>query len=110
MPDKKPTPPAKTIWAYAYQILPPQGAKRLHAIKTLLDHSHTEAQRDARTWTGRVVVEEQITHILIVSDSPEQNHEANRRLEAKLQELNAGFTITVPVAVADDAEVLPQPS
>jgi len=98
MPDQKRTPPPKTIWAYAYQILPPQGAKRLHAIKTLLDHAHTEAQR----------VEEQITHILIVSDSPEQNHEVNRQLEAKLQELKAGFAITVPVAVAD--ETVPQPS
>jgi len=109
MPDQKRTPPPKTIWAYAYQILPPQGAKRLHAIKTLLDHAHTEAQRGERTWTGRVVVEEQITHILIVSDSPEQNHEVNRQLEAKLQELKAGFAITVPVAVSDEG-VVPQPS
>lgn len=109
MPDKKHIPP-KTIWAYAYQIVPPQPAARLHAIKTLLDHAHTEAQLGERTWTGRVVVEEQLTHILIVSDSPEQNHEVNRRLEAKLQELNAGFSITVPIAVADDTEVIPQAS
>ena len=109
MPDTKPAPPAKTIWAYAYQILPPQGAERLRAINSLLDHAHTEARRAARTWTGRVVVEEQVTHILIVSDSPEQNHEVNQRLEAKLQELNAGFSITVPVAVGDDAAV-PHPS
>jgi hypothetical protein len=109
MPDKKPTPPPKTIWAYAYQILPPQGAERLGAINSLLDHAHSEAQRDARTWTGRVVVEEQVTHILIVSDSPDQNHEVNQRLEAKLHELNAGFSITVPIAVEDDAAV-PHPS
>jgi len=104
---KKRTPPAKPVWAYAYQILPPQAAERLHAITTLLDHAHTEAQRDARTWTGRVVVEEQVTHILIVSDSPELNHEGNRELEAKLQELNAGFSITAPIAVEDD---IPHPS
>src|SRR5712671_1828281 len=110
MSTMKPSPAAKTIWAYAYQIMPPQGAKRLHAIKTLLDHAHTEAQSSERTWTGRVVVEEQVTHILIVSDSPEQNHEVNRRLEAKLQELNAGFSLTVPVAVVADAEVVPHPS
>jgi hypothetical protein len=107
MLDNKATLPPKTIWAYAYQILPPQGAERLRAITSLLDHAHTEAQRDARTWTGRVVVEEQVTHILIVSDSPEQNHDVNQRLEAKLQELNAGFSITVPVAVEDDAAVTP---
>lgn len=109
MPDTKRTPTPKTVWAYAYQILPPQPAARLHAIRTLLDHAHTEAQRGERTWTGRVVVEDQITHILIVSDSPEQNHEANRTLEAKLQELNAGFSITVPIAVVDEG-VVPQPS
>jgi crotonobetainyl-CoA:carnitine CoA-transferase CaiB-like acyl-CoA transferase len=102
MQTKKRTPTPKTVWAYAYQILPPQPAARLHSIKSLLDHAHAEAQRDARTWTGRVVVEEQVTHILIVSDSPEQNHEGNRKLEAKLQELNAGFSITVPIAVADE--------
>ena len=51
MPDTKRTPTAKTVWAYAYQIVPPQPAARLHSIKTLLDHAHTEAQRDARTWT-----------------------------------------------------------
>jgi hypothetical protein len=104
MPNQHPPLP-KTIWAYAYQILPPQGAERLRAINSLLDHAHTEAQRDARTWTGRVVVEEQVTHILIVSDSPEQDHEVNQRLEAKLQELNAGFSITVPVAVVDDGAI-----
>ena len=109
MSNMKNTPPPKTIWAYAYQILPPQGAKRLHGIKTLLDQAHTEAQGGARKWTGRLVVEEQITHILIVSDSPEQNHEVNRQLEAKLQELKAGFAITVPVAVSDEG-VVPQPS
>lgn len=108
MPDTKRNPPPKTIWAYAYQILPPQGAERLNAITPLLDQAHRDAHRDARTWTGRVVVEEQVTHILIVSDSPDQNHEVNQRLEAKLQELNAGFSITVPVAVADDAPVIPQ--
>ena len=109
MPGKKRTPPTKPIWAYAYKFLPPQPAARLRAIKVLLDRAHTDAQRGARTWTGRVVVEEQITHILIVSDSPEQNHEVNRQLEAKLQELKAGFAITVPVAVSDEG-VVPQPS
>jgi hypothetical protein len=109
MPNTKRTPTPKTVWAYAYQILPPQPAARLHSIKSLLDHAHAEAQRDARTWTGRVVVEDQVTHILIVSDSAEQNHDVDRRIQAKLQELNAGFSMTVPIAVVDEA-VVPQPS
>ena len=110
MLNQKRSPTRKAVWAYAYQILPPQPAARLHAIKTLLEHAHVEAQRDARTWTGRVVVEDQVTHILIVSDSPEQNRAVNLRLEAQLQELHAGFLLTVPIAVADDAEGVPQQS
>ena len=109
MQNKKRIPTSKTVWAYAYQILPPQPAARLHSIETLLDHAHIQAQRDARTWPGRVVVEEQVTHILIVSDSPEQDHEVNRRLEAKLLELNAGFSITVPIAVADHTAIAVTP-
>jgi hypothetical protein len=99
MTTKPDSPPAKPIWAYAYQILPPQPAERLRGIKTLLDHAHADAERGARTWSGKVVLEERITHILIVSDSPEQNHEVNLALEAKLRELKAGYSVTVPLAV-----------
>ena len=93
----------KPTWAYAYQITPPQPEDRLHAVKTLIDRENAEAQRGARTWTGRMVQEEQVTHILVVSDSPEQNHEVNRRLEAELKGLNAGFSKTAPMAVNDDS-------
>ncbi len=94
---------AKTIWTYAYQIVPAQAADRLVAIKTLLDHEHLDARQGERTWVGRVVLEQQITHIMVVSDSPEQNREVNRRLEAELKQLNVGFSITVPMAVAPPA-------
>ena len=97
----------KTIWAYAYQILPPQTAERLRTIQHLLDQEHTDAHREARTWGGRVVLEPQVTLILVVSDSPEQNREVNRRLEAELQALHARFSITTPMAVEDDARPLP---
>lgn len=107
---KKRTPPAKPVWAYAYQILPPQAEDRLHTIKTLLDKENADAQRAARTWAGRVVVEQQVTHILVVSDSPEQDHAVNRRLEAKLQELNAGFSMTVPIAVVGEPAVTAEPA
>jgi hypothetical protein len=107
MSDNKHMPPVRTIWAYAYQILPPQPEDRLDAIRTVLDQANSDARRGARTWTGQVVLEERVTHILVVSDSPAQNHEVNRKLEATLQELNAGFSITVPIAVADDAVIVP---
>jgi len=100
---KKRRPASKAIWAYAYQIMPPQPEDRLDAIKTLLDNENSEAQRGARTWSGRVVVEQQATHILVVTDSPDQNNEVNRKLEAALTELNAGFSITTPMAVEDGA-------
>ena len=99
---KKTTPPTKPVWAYAYQILPPQAEDRLRAITTLLDHENANAQRAATTWAGRVVVEQQVTHILVVSDSPDQNHDVNRKLEALLHELHAGFSLTVPIAVVNE--------
>lgn len=92
----------KAVWTYAYQIVPPQTEDRLGTIKTLLEQEHADARRRARTWVGRVVLEQQITHILVVTDSPEQSGEVNRRLEAELGELQVGFSITAPMAVADD--------
>lgn len=93
----------KAMWAYAYQIEPPQAEARLHTIKTLLDHEHEDAVRGARTWVGRVVMEQRITHILVVSDSPEQRREVNHMLEDELKELKVRFSITAPMAVGDDA-------
>lgn len=102
MVKRKRKPSSKPIWAYAYQIQPPQAADRLRTIKTLLHHEHADAERGARTWTGRLVLEERITHILVVSDSPEQNHAVNRKLEAELKDLKAGFSITAAMAVVGD--------
>jgi hypothetical protein len=94
--------PPKTNWAYGYKIMPPQPEERLQAIKTLLELEHAEAKRGARTWAGRVVLEEQVTHILVVSDTPSQNRDVNRRLEATLKSLKLGFTLTTPLAVVGD--------
>jgi hypothetical protein len=93
----------KTVWAYAYQIVPPQPEDRLHTIRALLDRESIDARTRTRTWEGRLVAEEHVTHILIVSDSPEQNLEVNGRVEAKLRELEAGFSITVPMAIEDES-------
>jgi len=101
MDAKKVTPPA--LWAYGYEIKPPQPEERLRAIKALLDHEHWDAQLQARTWRGKVVVEKQVTHILVVSDAAEQDREINRKLAAELKALNVGFSMTAPMPVADDA-------
>jgi hypothetical protein len=101
-PDLAPT---KKIWTYAYQIEPPQSEDVLGGIKTLLDHEHADAQAGKRTWAGRVITEEKVTHIMVVSDNPQQDHEVNRRLEAALKELKVGYSLTIPLALPAD-EVL----
>jgi hypothetical protein len=108
MTRKKRGQPPQTTWAYGYKIVPPQAEDRLNAIKMLLNHEHADAKRGARTWAGRVVLEEQVTHILVVSDSPKQNREVNRRLEAELKALKVGFSMTTPMAVADAGAPSPE--
>jgi hypothetical protein len=108
MASKKRRRSDKTVWAYAYQILPPQSADRLRAIQTLLDREHVDAQREARTWAGRIVLEAKVTLILIVSDSPEQNREINQALAAEVEQLQAALLITTALAVTDDAPLIPQ--
>jgi hypothetical protein len=96
------SPMAKPLWAYAYEIVPAQADERLRALKKLLDAEHFDAQRDDRTWSGRVVSTLQVTHILIVSDSPDQRLAVNHRIEVALRALKAGFSITASLAVDPD--------
>jgi hypothetical protein len=97
----------RRAWTYAYQIVPPQPEHRLRAIKDLLHGEHTHARLEARTWEGRLVSEEQVTHIMVVSDTPDQALDINRRVETELRNLEAGFALTVPMAVEDEATPLP---
>jgi hypothetical protein len=97
----------KTMWTYAYRIVPPQAEHRLSTIKALLEHEQADARRKALTWVGRVVLEEQITHIMVVSDSPERSREANGRLEAEFKALAVGYSISAPMLVEHDAEPSP---
>lgn len=106
--NKHSRPPPKPVWAYAYQIVAPQPEDLLGTIKSIIDQENTEARRGARSWAGRVVSEEQVTHILVVTDTPEQDREINRRLEAALQRLKAGFSITAPMPL--DGDALPEPA
>ena len=72
-------------------------------IRTRVGFEGVRARRDARTWEGRFVHQEQVTHILVVSDAAEQDLEVNRRLEAELRDLEASFSLTAPMAVDDEA-------
>lgn len=99
--DKRPPGP-KPTWAYAYKIVPPQSADRMRTVRALLDHERAHARQGARIWEGRFVLEQQVTHILVVSDAPHQDLEVNQRLEAELRDLEARFSLTAAMAVEDD--------
>lgn len=101
MPLQGPPPPA-TSWVYAYELVPPQSRDRLRALQHVLDRERAQAALDARAWQGRLVVEQQVTHILIVSDSPEPDAGASQRVEAELRRLDAAFAVTAPLPVGDD--------
>ena len=110
MSSKKDLELTQPIWAYGYQIVPPQPANRLGNIKTLLRQENAEAQRQGRTWAGKLLLEALITHILVVSDSPEQNGGINHRLEAELKRLKAEFLMTAPLAVLEKDKPKPKPN
>jgi hypothetical protein len=95
--------PRIVIWAYAYQMLLPQSQDRMGAIQTLLDDAHADAVAGARTWSGRFVREPPITHILVVSDSPEADEIINERLQTGLMNLGAAFSLTAPMIVANES-------
>lgn len=95
------------LWAYAYELLPPRTTDRMGGILEFVDQENADALRNARKWTGRLVAEPHVTHVLILSDTPERDRDMNRRLEARLRELDVRFTVTLPMRVDEpspDAE------
>jgi hypothetical protein len=87
------------LWAYAYQLLPPRATDRMGRIVELVRQENADALRSARAWTARLVTEPQVTHVLILSDSPELGRGMNHRLEARLRELDVRFAVTLPMRV-----------
>jgi hypothetical protein len=83
-------------WVYAYEINPPQPEPRFRKIRVLLRRAQAAARRGGRLWTGRIVVESNITHILVVTDDPGQVRHVDRAIEAELQHLNMRFALTGP--------------
>jgi hypothetical protein len=93
------------IWAYTYELDAPQSVESLDEIEALLDSERFSARERAGTWVGRLVVDDRIAHILVLSDSPDLDLDANKRLERALRALNAHFSLTVPMAVSADLPV-----
>jgi len=96
----KQRPRATKNWAYAYQLNPPQPEPRLAKVKTLLRRARLAAQRDGRLWTGQIVMEAHITHILVVTDAPDEVRAVDRAIDAELKRLKMGFVITAPARVS----------
>lgn len=104
MISKTPGPTGSRLWAYAYDITLPEPDVHLPSIQELLEREVTEARASARRWAAQVVVDPQVTRILVVSDSPEQDRNINHEIEAALTALNATWVVTEPMKVsADDA-------
>ena len=89
------------VWTYGYEMLPPFPNERLRSLEAILEEEHLKARNDARLWVGRFLTEEQATHLLVVSDSPNQKLAVNVRVEAELQRISAAFSLTPPLQVSD---------
>ena len=95
---------ARTLWAYGYEMIPPHLEDRMVEVRGLLERENDEAAQAGRTWTARLVTEERVTHVLIVSATPQLDLEINRRLEAELNGLGLKFLLTVPMPVRDELQ------
>jgi len=91
---------ASMSWAYAYQLNPPQPEPRFAKVKALLRRARQAAQRDGRLWTGQMVMEAHITHILVVTDDPHEVRAVDRAIGTELKRLKMGFAITWPARVS----------
>jgi hypothetical protein len=108
MVDKAERSAPETLWVYAYEFARPPEESQLAGIRALLEGEHMTARRTGRKWTGKLVCERQVTHILVVSDSPDQGREANRRIESRLKLMQMAVSLTVPMAVSDDEAPSPE--
>lgn len=97
---------SSALWAYTYRLDPPQPVSRLKGVRVLLARERCDAAAVQGTWEGRLLADDRVSHILILSDSADLTSDANRRLEIALQSIDAGFHVTVPMMVpiepADD--------
>lgn len=100
MISKRQRPRARTRWVYAYELNPPQPEPRLRKIQALLRRAQLVARRGGRLWTGRIVLETNITHILVVTDHPGQVHDVDRAIEGELRHLDMDFALTGPARFA----------
>ena len=97
-PKQRPRTPER--WAYAYQLDPPQPEPLFAKVKMLLRRARLAARRDGRLWTGQMVKDAHITHILVVTDAPHEVRAVDRAIDAELKRMKIGFAITGPARVS----------
>jgi hypothetical protein len=95
---------AKALWAYGYEMVAPHPDGRMADIRGVLARQNAEAALEGRTWTARLVTT-RLIHVLIVSESPAQDLEINRTLEAELTQLGVQYLVTAPMQVSDEADM-----
>ena len=88
-----------TIWAYAYRLSPPLPPSKLRHLNEVLERERTAARERNGKWEARFVTDERVAHILVLTDSPDLNRDANKRIEAALHVIDARYSLTVPLAV-----------
>jgi hypothetical protein len=87
-------------WMYAYELNPPQPDSRFTKIRLLLRRAQRAARKGGRLWTGRIVLETNITHILVVTDNPAQVNHVDQAIENELKQLNMDFSLRGPARFA----------
>ncbi len=97
-PKQRPRAPER--WAYAYQLNPPQPEPRFAKVKRLLRRAGQAAQREGRLWTGQIIMEAHITHILVVTDDPHEVRTIDQAIDAELKRLKMDFAIKGPARVS----------
>ena len=98
LPKQRPRVPER--WAYAYELDPPQPEPRFGKVKMLLRRARLAARRNGRLWTGEIVMEAQITHILVVTDDPDEVRAVDRAIATELKRLKMDFAIKGPARVS----------
>src|SRR5438093_12936282 len=91
---------ARENWAYAYQLDSPQPEPRFAKVKLLLRRAGQAAQREGRLWTGQIIMEAHITHILVVTDDPHEVRATDQPIDADLKHLKMDFAIKGPARVS----------
>jgi hypothetical protein len=86
-------------FVYAYELDPPQPEPQFNKIKEVLSRARRAAARGGHLWTGRIILETKVTHILIVTDRAGQVHDTDRAIENELRRLKAGFAVRGPARV-----------